>query len=238
MKGMLFDKISFNASKIIEEEIDGKKFDVVELTAAVGDIFFQETFVPKEVLRQMATGWNGTIHDLSHLGTSYPNGAHGSRENLDYIVGFNNDAHWDDTTNSVKMKAHISHDAPKYSAWKNYMDICHITGKKPNVSMDVSPVIFKAMNTKDLPVGLMIPQRHVRNGKVRALAGGTPFAVTTCLAGKCDDKAGCGIDASASDDCGSGNCDINEIEIKAEEGVIDSPLIRFIKKQREAKKNE
>ena len=218
MKGISFDKIGFNASKIVEEEIDGSKFDVVELTAAVGDIFFQETFVPKEVLKQLATGWNGTVHDLSHLGTNYPNGAYGSRENIDYIVGYNNDSYWDEMSNSVKMKAYIAHDAPKYNAWKNYMNICRITGNTPNVSMAVTPAVFRYMNIKDLPMGVNIPQKYVRNNKVRALAGGIPHAITTCLTGKCDDKAGCGIAAAILKDCSSGSCDINDDEPPEKEG--------------------
>ena len=208
--GMSLDNIPFLASKIIE----GKDEDIVELTAAVGDIFYQETFVSKEVLKQLAPLWNSTVHDISHMGTHYPNGVMGFRENLDYIIGYNDDSHWDEKTNSVKMKAHISHNAPKYNVWKNYMDICRKTGKIPNVSMDVTPAKFGAMKVKDLPAGVIAPTRYVRSGKVRALTGGVPYAVATVLTGKCDDAAGCGISATGEDDCSSGKCNLeNEKEV-------------------------
>ena len=214
MKGIVLDEITFNANAVAEEEVGGRMYDVIDITAAVGDIFYQDTFVSKETLKNIAQGWNGTVHDLSHLGTACPNGAMGFRENLDYVVGFNADSHWDDKTNSVRMKTYIAHDAPKYSTWKNYVDICRMTNRKPNVSMDVTPAKFKAMDIKDIPAGVVVPHQYVRNGKVKALESGVPQAVATCLAGKCNDKDGCGIDAAFFENCDSGNCDIEQIEIK------------------------
>jgi len=123
------------------------------------------------------------------------------------------------------------------------MNICRITGNTPNVSMAVTPAIFKYVNIKDLPMGVNIPQNYARNKRVRALAGGTPYAVTTCLTGKCDDKAGCGINAAILKDCSSGNCDINNDEPPKKEGsdnIGEKPPLtkqaKFLKMIKEADK--
>jgi len=200
--------VSAEFKATIENETD--EFVKVKIIAAVGDIFFQNVFMPEEAVRTSASNWDGTWHDISHLATMYPAGF-SFIENLDYLLGYNTEVEYNPQTKALSMSSYIRKDAPKYGAWRNYMEICKASGKIPNVSI-FSMAKYQAIKASDLPNGVAIPQGANVNGYVLAIKSLEPFAVTTCLLGKCDDTKGCGIKTNQNLDDVHG-VDTNETDV-------------------------
>ena len=205
---------SEDGESIKTTEINGIKYDVVEIVAAVGDIFYQNVFMPMATIKKASTKWNKSIHDFSHLATGYPTGDFKEVERVDFVVGFHKKAHFDKSIGGAKMMAYVSHQAPQYRAWRNYIDICRAAGTIPNTSLN-GMARFGMMDVKELPSGVKVPKDAVDSqGNVVYVKELYPNAVTTCLRGKCDDKDGCGVDVSNSCNCDSVSCSNEENEDK------------------------
>ena len=143
----------------------------------------------------------------------YPAGK-SSVENMEYITGYNSDSFFDESINAIRVKMHISHDSPKYNVWKSYMDISKDANRIPNVSI-FGFYTAKAIKKSLLPAGTIIPKTLSKKDYIIAMTDIIPFAITTCLKGKCDDVAGCGISTGFTDDgnpcdCTTGVCEIPE----------------------------
>jgi len=200
-----------NTIKVESVEMDGKSFDKVELVAAVGDMFYQNVYVPANVLEAVAKEWNTSIHDISHMATNYPAGFF-QQENIEWVVGFHKESFYDSKIKGVRMNAYINKASPKYRAWRNYIDICSASGRIPNTSM-MGWASFGMMDAKELPKGTKIPEgAKDDNGNVYYLKELHPVAVTTCLRGKCNDSDGCGVDIGNS--CESCNTQPEETKDK------------------------
>jgi hypothetical protein len=198
--GQLFEGTITLSDMSIEKIQDGelvRRYDVVDAIAAVGDRFYGELYVPADTLKASAMMWNQTYNDISHLGTMFPAGM-SAVENIEYITGYNTDAVYDEAGKAIKVKMHINHDAPKYNVWKNFMDINKDSKRVPNVSIFG---FYKAKNIRKntLPSGTYIPISASHSEYVVAMTDMIPVAITTCLRGKCDDKAGCGISTGFQD---------------------------------------
>jgi hypothetical protein len=217
------------ASMSVEELEDKRRYDVVDAVAAIGDKFYGNIYVPAETLKASIEQWNGTYNDLSHLGTMYPAGM-SFVENIDYITGYNSNAFYDDSINGIRLKMHINQDAPKYKSWKNLVDIANDAGKIPNVSI-FGFSKFERKPISSLPSNAKIPIGVSSNGTIISMASIVPFAVTTCLRGKCNDSEGCGISSRFSEPnkmfaytCDGKLCDIENKETdlgSTKEDVVD-----------------
>lgn len=202
--------------------INKEEYVEVELIACKGDFFLQNDFVPSDVLKASAEKWSGTIHDISHMATNYPNGLAGEEENIEYEVGFNKFESYDENTKELKVKSYIRKDSPKFNAWKNHVAICKASGKTPNVSISALAK-KKLINASEIPSGTKIPVRYKNSSKVIAIADFLPLGITTCMLGKCNDADGCGIILKGNDTCLDGSCGFdnatkeNEREIKRKE---------------------
>lgn len=196
---------SYNSAKfnkdleIKTKEINGVTYDVVPIVAAMGDIFYQGVFVSKDLLRAVAEQWEGTIHDISHKATSSLGVRNGMGvlevEDATKIIGFHKNAHFDEDIGGVVMDLYVSHNAPDYKAWKNYIEICRASGRVPNTSM-FGLVSYGVMKSSELPEGVKVSANKVFYVKTLK-----PRAVTTCLHGKCNDQDGCGIGVSNTESC-------------------------------------
>ena len=219
LKFMKLDNGKINMSDMQVINKNDRKYTVVDAVACVGDRFYGRVYVPSDILRATASMWNNTYNDLSHLGTAFPAGL-GAIENLEYITGYNSDAKFDESINAVRIKMHINHNAPKFQAWKNFMEVSNDAGRIPNVSI-FGFAKYKAVKPEDLPKNVKMSDDKLVNGYVIVMADLIPFAVTTCLKGKCDDAAGCGICNSEfkkedwnkiENSCKDGTCEVREIK--------------------------
>lgn len=242
---MRMDKGSISMSSITNEtrfedeenKQNPREYDVVDAIAAIGDKFYGNVYVSSEILRKTAKSWNGTYHDLSHLATMFPAGL-GAIENMEYIVGYNDDAHFDESLNGVRVKFHINHNSPKYKTWKNFVDICRDSGRVPNVSIFGS-ARFKAVKRNSLPAGTQIPKGAEQNGYVIAMADLVPFAITTCLQGKCNDKDGCGISTGYTEDGNACDCTTEYCDVETDkEEKDDNNEVKEIKKELSREREE
>ena len=202
-------------------------YTVVDVIAAVGDRFYGNLYVPSNTLKASAKMWDSTYNDISHLSTSFPAGMT-AVENIEYITGYNSDAHFDDSINAVRVKMHINHNSPKYKVWKSFMDINKDANRIPNVSI-YGFYKAKSMKRTALPASVNTPDSLSRSEHVIAMSDIIPIAITTCLRGKCDEKAGCGITIKQNEpscDCNDVNCDsIKEIN------KIDMERIEYLKER-------
>lgn len=219
---MMMDNGKISMSELDTETKKG--YTTVDAVVAVGDRFYGNIYVPSKVLKDTAKKWNGTYNDISHLATAYPAGF-SAIENMEYITGYNSDAFFDESISAVRVKMHINHDAPKYKTWKNFVDTSRDAGRIPNVSI-FGFSNFISMNVDDIPKGVKIPIDAVHNGKVIAMGDMFPFAITTCLKGKCDDVAGCGISTGFTSDgkkqeCSSGYCNVSLNDEDSPSGETD-----------------
>jgi hypothetical protein len=198
-----FESFSSNSSGYEINFTDKGRYETVDAVIAMGDMFYGNVFVSSDVLRESVQQWENTYHDLSHLGTMYPAGF-SYTENLDYIVGYNSDARFDETIRGIRLKFNINKNSPKYQTWKAFVETSMDAGRIPNVSI-YGFASLKVINANELPEGVRVPETAINDGKVVAISSITPVAVTTCLRGKCNDSAGCGIKQGMS--CESGTCD-------------------------------
>ena len=207
----------------VEKKDDGRIYTVVDAVAAVGDRFYGNVYVPSDILRATSNQWNSTYNDLSHLATMFPAGL-GATENLEYITGYNSDGMFDESINAVRIKMHINQAAPKYQAWKNFVDVSRDAGRTPNVSI-FGFAKYKAVKPENMSMNSKVSKDKLANGYVIVLSDIIPFAVTTCLKGKCDEAAGCGINQSMSkfkktdwtkivNTCGTGTCENEDDNIQ------------------------
>lgn len=230
-----YNSIKFGKDiEVHTEEINGVTYDVVPIVAAVGDIFYQGVFVSKDILKAVAEQWESTIHDISHKATSSLGFRNGlgfvESEDISNVVGFHKNARFDEDIGGVVMDAYISHNAPEYEAWRNYIDICMSAGRIPNTSM-YAMVRYGVMKAKDLPEGVTAPMNYQDyKGNIMYVKALSPAAVTTCLQGKCNDKDGCGVGVGSNE----GDCDSCDTE-------LDEERVNYLKnriKEFETKKRE
>lgn len=218
------------------EETD--EFVKVRLIAAVGNIFFQNVFVPEAPVEASTAQWDNTWHDISHLATKFPAGF-SFTENLDYLLGYNTEVEYNPETKALSMSAVIRKDAPKYKTWRNYIEICKASGKIPNVSI-FTLVKYEAMKASELPSGVIVPNDAVVNGYVLSVKEFIePLAVTTCLLGKCDDTKGCGI-RMESTQCSDGTCGVSleETDIVNTDDKDSEKKTYYLKRIKQLKKGD
>jgi hypothetical protein len=212
----------------------------VHATAVIGDRMMKNAYVPYEELKRTIALWNGTYHDINHMGTSYPDTTYPyKRQNIDYIVGYQDKANADDTTKRISMVVNINKKSPKYQSWQSFADINKQSGRIPNVSMSVM-ARAKKVKAKDLNFDATSygfgPEDYVD-----CLYDIQPKALTTCIQGECNGEKGCGLAMENNQGCNCGDT----CETKVTDGVSDEVDVKKltsmrerIKKLKEEKNNE
>jgi len=178
-----------NQNKITETD----DWITIRATAVIGNRMMNGYFMPYAELKKSVESWNGTLHDFSHLGTSYPDTVSPfKRENLDYIIGYQDNASADDLTKEITMDVNIYKKSVKYQAWKSFMEISKKAKIIPNVSVAITATP-KAMGVGQLTKEDMMDYGFKGDENIIALTDIIPKALTTCIKGACDDKRGCGL---------------------------------------------
>jgi len=163
----------------------------IRATAIVGDRMMNGFYVPYDELKKSLSQWDGTLHDISHLGTSYPDNAPPfKRENLDYIIGYQNNVSANDETKEVSMDVNIYKKSLKYESWKSFIDISNAAKRTPNVSVSM---VAKPKAIKASELNYAESYGFKKDDMVLCLCDIQPRALTTCIKGACDDKKGCGL---------------------------------------------
>lgn len=210
---------------VIENAIDASQHDfiiseddkwvTIKATAIIGNRMMNGYYIPYSELKKSVNAWNGTFHDISHLGTSYPDTVPPfRRENLEYVVGYQSDTKADDATKELNMTVKISKQSKKYPEWRSFIDICKAAHKIPNVSVSLNAKA-KEMRASDLcdeDKGECGLDSSNDKKSIICLCDIEPKALTTCLKGACDEKRGCGLaqhnetQVDQTCDCGNETC--------------------------------
>lgn len=163
-------------------------------TAIVGNRMMNGYFMSYSELKKSLDLWNGTLHDISHLGTSYPDNAPPfKRENIDYIIGYQSNAEANDKTKEITMDVNVYKKSEKYNSWKSFIEINKKANKIPNVSVSISATP-KIVNVGQLEQTDKEDYSLFKGDEtVISLCDIIPKALTTCIKGACDDKKGCGL---------------------------------------------
>jgi hypothetical protein len=161
------------------------------MIALVGDRFMNGGFFSFEELKKCYKQWDGTLHDINHMGTS--TGFFLMQQDITYFVGYHSNVKLDKETKSLSMDINIVDSTKFAAAWKGYIDLCQQAGQIPNVSV----TYFghrKFIPASDLPKGIdWKKEGYGKDDLVPVLYNVTPICVSTVHMGKCNDKDGCGI---------------------------------------------
>jgi hypothetical protein len=84
------------------------------------------------------------------------------------------------------------------------------------------------MKRNTLPNGVVVPELIKNSDYIVAMSDIIPVAITTCLRGKCDDKAGCGISVGYKEEINPFcECETNTSCVSQ----IDLEKIEYLKKR-------
>jgi len=195
----------------------------VKAVALVGDRFYHGAFVPAVELEKAYKGWENTLHDINHQGTTHIQGLTATSDIL-YFVGYNKNVTYDNESKSVSMDIEIDDETFYAKAWRGYVSLCEKAGQTPNVSVNFRGKT-KRVQAKELPEGVNFSELGLKpTDYVDYIYDIEPGALSTVYRGACSDSDGCGI----------GKCDctnhteeeINDSDAKAEE---KEALIQWLK---------
>lgn len=235
---MFTDEVQFMFEPVLELESEETEKPVQtgtkNMIAVIGDRFMNGGFLSKEVLEKSYKKWNGTLHDVNHMGTS--TGFFLAQSDVFYFVGWHSNVEYNKGTGEVSMQLNIYEKTKFAQDWQAYVDLCQLAGRIPNVSVTY-------YGKRDWILASTLPKNvpwkaagYGKDDLVPILNEITPVCVSTVLQGRCNDKDGCGLrnDDEHEDAC---ECNIcagkleNKIEKKKQE------IIERIKAKKLALKN-
>lgn len=172
--------------------------------AVIGDKFMRGQFFPAKELKESADLWEGTLHDINHMGTTYRTGF-SAQSNILFFVGRQDNVQYDTESKSLSMDIHPKLSTHYGKDWNAFIELCEEAGRTPNVSISFLGKV-KMVEARSLPKG-----SHYRANGYKAtdmvpyIYDIRPRALSTVLTGLCDDKQGCGI-ATNNSACDDGSC--------------------------------
>jgi len=172
-----------NKTNIIEINKDNS----YHATCLIGDRFYKNKFLSNKELQKAFQSFNRSVHDINHWSTTYLDG----HPNIEYVLGYQDNVKFDGRRLTADI--HINPSAPKYPVWKNYIDICKMAKRVPNVSVAFWAA-SKPIKACELPVDVNYEQYgYHKNDMVPNIVDIDFKALATVLEGSCNDKDGCGI---------------------------------------------
>lgn len=172
--------------------------------AAIGDRFMRGQFFPAEELAKSADLWEGILHDINHMGTTFVTGFF-AQSNILYFVGWQDNVQYDHESKSLSMDIHPKLNTHFGKDWQAFVELCEEAGRIPNVSISFLGKV-KSVRAGSLPKG-----SHYRANGFKAddmidyIYDIIPRALSTVLTGLCSDKQGCGI-ATNNSACDGKSC--------------------------------
>lgn len=200
------------------------------IVAIFGDRFMNGGWISKEVLKKAHKQWNGTLHDINHMGTH--TGFFLAQSDITYFIGYHTNVKYHKDNKSVSMELNV-HNKTKYAeAWEAYVELCGLAGKIPNVSVTYYG-IQAWLPTSELPKECdWKAAGYGKDDLVPVLTEIQPVCVSTVLQGRCDDKGGCGIRDTNSDSCDEGAENATDEATELDEAIEKKrqELITLLKK--------
>lgn len=177
------------------------------MVAIIGNRFMNGGWISKEELKKCYKQWNGTLHDINHMGTS--TGFFLVQSDITYFIGYHSNAKFDDTTGEVSMDLTI-HNKTKFAEdWQAYVELCEMAGRTPNVSVTYYGE-QKWLSTSEVPKECNWKAAgYSKDDLIPILINIKPVCISTVLEGRCNDKDGCGL--------GKGECDCEITDTKDKE---------------------
>jgi len=220
---MFTDEAQFISKPILELESEEAEKPIQtgtkNMIAIIGDRFMNGGFLSAEVLKKSYKRWEGTLHDINHMGTS--SGFFLMQSDITYFIGYHSNVQFDETTKEVSMELNVEPDCEFTSAWTAYVKLCERAGKIPNVSVTYygkRDFILASTLPKNIP---WKKEGFKKDDLVPVLNEITPVCVSTVLQGRCNDKDGCGLRNDEDSELE------NEIEEKRQE------LIKWLKENKD-----
>lgn len=182
--------------QISEENTETMQTGTKNMIAIIGNRFMNGGFLSAEVLEKSYKQWEGTLHDINHMGTS--TGFFLAQSDITYFIGYHTNVKYNKETKEVSMELNVEPDCKFTEAWTAYVKLCERAGKIPNVSVTYyGKRDFK--RASDLPNEIPWKQEgYKEDDLVPILNSITPICVSTVLQGRCNDKDGCGL---RNDEC-------------------------------------
>jgi len=222
--------ITLKDDKVIENEEFTNAPGTKRLIAIIGDRFMNGGFVSMKVLKACYKQWEGSLHDINHMGTS--TGFFLAQSDITYFIGYHKNVKLNESNKSVSMELYIHNRTEFAEAWEAYIELCEMAGKIPNVSTTYYGK-RKFLPVTELPKECdWKAEGYGKEDLVPVLVEMQPVCVSTVLRGRCDDKGGCGIrdtDLKDSDSCDCKSC--TEFDEKIEKKRQE--LISYLKKDDE-----
>lgn len=195
--------------------------------AIIGDRFMKGMFLPAKELEKIYTAWEGTLHDINHMGTTHLMGL-GASSDIRFFVGYQKNVAYDSNTKEVSMDIHINENTLYGEALLSYIKLCEDAGNIPNVSVAFLGKVGK-MQARDLPEGVNYTAMGFdADDEIQYIYDIRPRALSTVLMGACNDKDGCGIHSK----CNTDNCKLSDKDYEKRRDEIIKKL------KQEDKKNE
>lgn len=194
------------------------------MIAIIGNRFMNGGFLSAEVLEKSYKKWNGTLHDINHMGTS--TGFFLMQSDITYFIGYHTNVKFNSETKEVSMELNVEPDCTFTAAWTAYVKLCERASRIPNVSVTYygkRDFILASNLPKNVP---WKKEGYGKDDLVPILTEITPVCVSTVLQGRCNDKDGCGL-RNEDDD--------SELEAEIEEKRKE--IIERIKAKKLALKN-
>jgi len=205
-----------------DADIDEK---IYRITAMIGDRFMNGGFFSEEESQRVYKKWEGTLHDINHSGTAYPNG------DILAFIGYHVNVNHNSETKEVTMDIKVNRNTMYAKAWEAYIETCELAGLIPNVSVTYLGR-RKLVVAKDLPNGTDYnSEGYSHNDLVPVLTDVEPVCVSTVLRGRCNDKDGCGV--RDNNTCSTGTCDAPKQDVLDDLDEKRQKLIDQIKQKEE-----
>jgi len=201
--------------EVVSEEGETQRTGTKHMIAMVGDRFMNGGFFPAEEAKKCYKQWEGSLHDINHMGTS--TGFFLAQTDITYFIGYHKNVKYDETTKEVSMEVFV-HPKTHFAAdWEAYIELCEMAGKIPNVSVTYYTK-RKFIPASNLPKGINWKAAgYGKDDLVPVMYDVKPFCVSTVLQGRCGDKDGCGIRNGNSCECDTCKNHDKEIEEKKQE---------------------
>lgn len=178
-------------------EMENKQTDLntYKATMIKGNDFYHGCYLPANELEKAYSGWEGTLHDINHMGTTHLMGL-GATSDIRFFVGYQDNVKYDPDKKVATCDVHVDENTQYGKTQKAYLNLCKKAGQTPNVS-----VTFLAKRgvakAKDM-ISNYSEFGYKETDNITYIKDIKPVAMSTVLQGVCDDKKGCGIQNKCS----------------------------------------